>query len=112
MNVATLWLERTWHFHWRTTSWGRRGELRALAASAPHYEGARVEYAYGDAYGDGDGDGDGVGGSGGLSEWYVNRSEGLEQGFQVARRPEGAGRLLIRGEIGGGLSRLRLCGCS
>ena len=31
----------------------------------------------------------------GLVEWYVNRAEGLEQGFTLEARPEGEGRLVL-----------------
>ncbi len=74
----------TWQFGWRTSKWGREGQLAAVSASSdePRAEGARVTYAHD-----------------GLDEWYENKKEGLEQGFTVHERPAGDGELLISGEI-------------
>ncbi len=78
----------TWQFGWRTSKWGREGQLAAVstASAEPRAKGARVTYAHD-----------------GLDEWYENKTEGLEQGFTVHERPAGAGALLISGEISGGL---------
>ncbi|MGD0198826.1 MAG: MBG domain-containing protein, partial [Solirubrobacteraceae bacterium] len=40
----------------------------------------------------------------GLREWFVNESRGLEQGFTVAHRPAGRGRLLIVQHFSGDLT--------
>ncbi|HMB71217.1 MAG TPA: integrin alpha, partial [bacterium] len=68
-----------WTWTWRTAEWGRDGAMRAPAASARHVDGNRVEYR----------------GADGLTEWYVNRPDGLEQGFTVAAPPAGNGAIVI-----------------
>ncbi|MFN8586583.1 MAG: FG-GAP-like repeat-containing protein [Candidatus Eisenbacteria bacterium] len=67
---------------WRTIALGRPQRMRALAAAAPSASGHRVRYAHP-----------------GMTEWYDNRAEGLEQGFTVLRRPGGAGALRIEGHV-------------
>ena len=78
----------SWRFGWRTSAWGRAGDLAAVnsAAAEPSANGARVSYAHD-----------------GLDEWYENKKEGLEQSFTVHRRPAGDGSLIISGRITGGL---------
>jgi hypothetical protein len=44
----------------------------------------------------------------GLVEWYENRSDGLEQGFTLARRPDGEGPLVV--ELGVALATASLRG--
>ena len=77
-----------WQFAWRTSGWGRAGQIATLSAAnaAPHVNGARVSYAHD-----------------GLDEWYENKKEGIEQGFTVHDRPAGVGPLIISGQIDGGL---------
>ena len=58
----------------RLTGYGYGGRLRTPLKAKPVASGNRVEYRRGE-----------------LSEWYVNDSRGLEQGFTLARRP-GASR--------------------
>ena len=41
---------------------------------------------------------------GDLDEWYVNRPNGLEQGFTIPRPPEGDGPLVVAGRFSGALS--------
>jgi hypothetical protein len=77
-----------WSFTWQTAAWGRDEALCPVNAALINVDGARVGYTY----------------AGGLTEWYVNRTAGLEQGFTIAERPQGAGRLLIEGELGDQLS--------
>ena len=78
----------SWEFGWRTSAWGRAGQLASVnkAAAEPSTSGARVSYAYD-----------------GLDEWYENKKEGLEQGFTVYRRPAGQRPLVVSGRITGGL---------
>ncbi|TMQ70382.1 MAG: hypothetical protein E6K81_12770, partial [Candidatus Eisenbacteria bacterium] len=71
-----------WRWRWETTAWGRDGSLRSAAPTTPVSHGARIEYA-----------------REGLVEWYENRKEGLEQGFNFAQRPNGEGPLLIQGRF-------------
>ncbi|MCK4414564.1 MAG: FG-GAP repeat protein [Candidatus Eisenbacteria sp.] len=80
--------QSSWRFSWRTSHWGRPGNLAAavMPESGPVSDGSRVTYA-----------------RRGLTEWYENGEEGLEQGFTVTERPEGSGELWIRGEWGGNL---------
>ncbi|HMB71107.1 MAG TPA: FG-GAP-like repeat-containing protein [bacterium] len=76
-----------WTWTWRTAEWGRAGAMKAPAVSARHVDGNRVEYR----------------GADGLTEWYVNRPDGLEQGFTLAERPAGDGAIVIAAGMPGGL---------
>jgi hypothetical protein len=40
----------------------------------------------------------------GVVEWYANLPRGIEQGFEIAERPDGAGPLVIVGEVSGDLT--------
>jgi hypothetical protein len=57
-------------------AFGRGGALRALTAVSPVAGADRVSYAHGS-----------------LREWWSNGPLGLEQGFDIARRPAGSGAL-------------------
>jgi hypothetical protein len=57
---------------------GRGQALRPLAAASPTVGANRVSYAYGS-----------------LREWWANGPLGLEQSFDIARRPGGAGALTL-----------------
>ena len=57
------------------TGWGYGKALAPIAPTSPRANGQRVEYVHG-----------------ALTEWYVNRSSGLEQGFTLAAPPRGARR--------------------
>ena len=63
-----------WSWHWRTAAWGRPGTMRTAKPVAPETRDSRVTYD-----------------RQGLVEWYENRPEGLEQGFEVLDRPGGEG---------------------
>ena len=78
----------SWHFAWRTTGWGRAGQMHAVdcAPSEPEVDGTRVCYA-----------------RAGFDEWYANKKEGLEQGFTVRERPSGGGALHLEGHVEGAL---------
>ena len=76
-----------WRFKWQTAAWGREGRLTAAGPAILHSEGNRVEYAY----------------SQGLTEWYENQPEGLEQGFRIDKSPEGEGAVIIEGHCPSGL---------
>lgn len=67
-----------WSWGLKLSGWGRPHELQAAAPSEPTAEGPRVERRRGH-----------------LTEWYVNGPEGLEHGFDVPARPEGAGPLVF-----------------
>jgi Collagen triple helix repeat (20 copies) len=72
---------------------GRRGGMRSVAGVQPSASGNRVVYR-----------------RGGLTEWYVNGPLGLEQGFEVAKRPAGGrGPLVLSLSIAGNL-RPRMAG--
>jgi hypothetical protein len=43
----------------------------------------------------------------GLVEWYVNSEAGLEQGFTIAKRAEGEGRLVVELAVAGARAALR-----
>src|SRR3984957_10104994 len=59
-------------------AFGRGGALKALAPVSPVASAARVSYAHGS-----------------LREWWTNGPLGLEQGFDLARRPAGSGALSL-----------------
>jgi hypothetical protein len=59
-------------------AFGRPSSLRPLAASSPVASADRVTYARGP-----------------VREWWANGPLGLEQGFDIARRPAGAGALTL-----------------
>jgi hypothetical protein len=59
-------------------AFGRGSELRALAPVLPVASDDRVSYAHGS-----------------LSEWWQNGPLGLEQGFDLVRRPAGSGALTL-----------------
>jgi hypothetical protein len=57
---------------------GRAGALTAVPETKPSHEGAETTYR-----------------SGGLSEWFKDGKDGVEQGFTVLSRPAGRGPLVI-----------------
>jgi hypothetical protein len=72
----------------RLARFGRGAALAPLPpASEPVRSGSRVEYRRGPAF----------------TEWYVNGLFGLEQGFTLDARPEGAGSLVFGLAFGNGL---------
>ena len=92
--------EDSWEFSWRTAGHGRAGEMTDIdperaALVRPEVNGSRIAYTHGHS-------------ERGLTEWYVNRAEGLEQGFTVHARPRGEGPVRIEGIVGGDL-RPELC---
>jgi hypothetical protein len=72
---------------------GRGTAVGRIGAAVPAERGNRVVYARGS----------------GLQEWYVNGPLGLEQGFALARRPRGAGAVVLSLSLAGNL-RPRLDG--
>ncbi len=68
-----------WRWSWTTVGFGRE-QLTSVAQSHPRAQVIRVDYD-----------------RPGLREWYVNRKQGLEQGFTVTERPVGEGMLRIVG---------------
>ncbi len=62
----------------RLTAFGRAGALTGLGAPERVAAAGRLNYRYA-----------------GLTEWWRSVSQGFEQGFDVARRPGGAGPLLL-----------------
>lgn len=75
-----------WRWTWSLQRWGRPDRLQVASPQAPEAAGPRVEYP-----------------RPGLSEWYHNGPGGLEQGFTIAERLDGAGQLWIEGRVGGDL---------
>jgi hypothetical protein len=65
-------------------AFGRQGAVRALPAVLPVASASRVTYARGP-----------------VREWWANGPLGLEQGFDIARRPSGAGALTLSLAISG-----------
>ncbi len=71
-------LQGGWRFRLALKAMGREGGMRPVADVVPEASGGRVRYRR-DA----------------VDEWYRNVPEGIEQGFDVASRPEGTGPLII-----------------
>jgi hypothetical protein len=67
-----------------TRAYGRGSTLRALASVSPTASANRVSYA-----------------RGALREWWANGPLGLEQGFDIARRPAGTGALTLSLAVSG-----------
>ena len=63
----------------RLTAWGRGAGLRPVAAVPPRIEGGQVNYRHG-----------------AVTEWWRVLPMGFEEGFTVARRPAGTGKLEFR----------------
>src|SRR5262245_56081514 len=63
-----------WRWGMRLTAYGYGEPLTPLGPVEILGSGNRVEYRYGSA----------------LTEWYVNTAQGIEQGFTLEGRPEGA----------------------
>ncbi len=89
-HVAATRRDSEWTFSWRLTEVGRAGRMTFARPAAPHVaecEGEdclRLEYRRAT-----------------VTEWYMNTAKGIEQGFDIAARPDGAGPLVIRAEIAG-----------
>lgn len=64
--------EAEWEFVLQLEQLGYEGSLEPVETAAPIAEGNRVEYR-----------------RGALTEWYVNRPDGLEQGFTLVEAPPG-----------------------
>jgi len=62
----------------RLSGIGREGRLAEVGPGSVHFEASRAEIV-----------------RPGIVEWYENSAAGLEQGFDIAERPEGAGPLVL-----------------
>lgn len=71
----------------RLSAWGRKGQMQPVQPGEVTHTADRVEIR-----------------RNGFTEWYQNRPEGLEQGFDVVDRPSGEGELRMR--IGTGSAKL------
>ena len=80
--------ESEWSFRWQTAWWGRATEPLETGAALRQHAGARVLYTY----------------AGGLSEWYENRPDGIEQGFRIETAPPGEGEVVLASPIPCGLT--------
>ena len=79
--------EAAWSLRLSLRGWGRPGRLEAPGGSNRRADGSRVELA-----------------RAGLTEWFFNAPEGLEQGFTIPSPPRaGAGLLVLDLELGGSL---------
>ena len=72
------------HFDVGFDGFGRAGAVSPLGAITPRAASNRVSYAYGP-----------------VTEWWANGPLGLEQGFDVARRPAGSGPLTFSLAVSG-----------
>ena len=77
----------TWQVGLRLTRHGRAGSAGAVAAAEASVKGNRITLARGAD----------------LREWYLNGPLGLEQGFDIARRPAGTGALVLELALSGTL---------
>ena len=62
--------DANWRWDFVLTSFGREGVPKPIGNINPTAEGRRVEYRHD-----------------GITEWYANRHEGIEQGFTIYERP-------------------------
>ena len=67
IEIAPRGADGTWHLGVSVTGYGYAGDVRPLQPAAPKADKERVEYHRGN-----------------VTEWYVNRPGGLEQGFELA----------------------------
>jgi hypothetical protein len=79
--------EPSWTWGLELVAYGREGARIPAAPPTLVAHGARVEYRRGE-----------------FVEWYENTDQGLEQGFTLARRPEGDGLLRVEMSVVGTLS--------
>jgi len=68
----------SWKWSMRLARVGRVDRLLPVAPSAPRLHGSRASYT-----------------AGSVTEWYVVNDAGVEQGFDLAARPEGSGELVL-----------------
>ncbi|WP_298162140.1 putative Ig domain-containing protein, partial [Brevundimonas sp.] len=78
--------DRDWRLPVRLAAYGAPESLEPLSTASPVQNGERVEFRRGN-----------------VTEWYINRPGGIEQGFDVAEAPDGASESLrFMMEVGGG----------
>lgn len=79
--------ERDWQLELRFDTWGRSDQRQSAPLLETRADGPRVELV-----------------REGLTEWYVDRTEGLEQGFTLEESPPGAGpielSMRLEGDVG------------
>ena len=83
--------DKTWQVGLHLARWGFRGALHVVGSGAVKAERNRISNTR----------------RHGLEEWYLNGPGGLEQGFNIARRPEAAG---AEGEAGPLVLELNISG--
>ena len=70
----------------RLSQWGRERQMKNAEDATVWFKGARIEYR-----------------RDGITEWFVNGHQALEQGFTIERRPDGKGairiELMLNGEL-------------
>ncbi|MCD4748684.1 MAG: integrin alpha, partial [Thermoanaerobaculales bacterium] len=76
--------DQEWQWGWQLAWWGRGAERITPDQPVLHVDGARAELL-----------------GNGLDEWYINREDGLEQGFTVHQRPAGDGPMVVSGRMSG-----------
>ncbi|NEX16856.1 MAG: hypothetical protein C1943_09565 [Halochromatium sp.] len=77
-----------WHWGLTLSGYGTPGRIDPVGAAQTHIDGTRLEYR-----------------RGALTEWYINRSIGLEHGFTLTRPPHpGAEQVVLALEVHGDLS--------
>ncbi len=83
-----------WELGLRLSAYGREGALQSAGAAVHSAaQGERFSYQYA-----------GAAGNLRLEEWYLNRPQGLEQGFTLSDRPPGRGRLALEIRLDGSLN--------
>jgi len=90
-HVAATRRGADWTWTWRLDGAGRSGLMKPVRPAAPHLAPCettdctmRLEYRRVN-----------------VIEWYVNSLQGIEQGFDVLKRPAGDGPLLLTATLGG-----------
>ncbi|MFO0826756.1 MAG: FG-GAP-like repeat-containing protein [Phycisphaerales bacterium] len=76
-----------WTFGLTLARWGRANDWHAASPTVPQVNGERVEYD-----------------RGGLTEWYANDANGLEQGFSIAQGHSSNAPLRIEMRVNGNVS--------
>lgn len=76
----------TWRVDLQFTGWGRERAITPVGNVKPVQAGARVIYDHG-----------------AVQEWYESRADGIKQGFDVSKQPDGRGPLVLEMNVRAGL---------
>jgi hypothetical protein len=76
-----------WSFSFKTQRYGRSTAMQEIAYGEPQVLGKRMSMK-----------------AAGITEWYENKAEGIEQGFTIKARPAGQGEVQIESAVVAGCS--------